>query len=79
MSRRSMDREEKEDTGTYVVVVNHEEQFALWPDGKEIPKGWRSAGKSGAKADCLTYVKSVWTDMTPASLRGRGGSRTTGG
>ena len=71
-----MDREEK---ATYVVVVNHEEQFALWPEDKEIPKGWRAAGKSGAKEDCLTFVKGVWTDMTPASLRRTGGGRTTNG
>jgi MbtH protein len=73
-----MDREDREDTATYVVVVNHEEQFALWPEGKEMPKGWRSAGKSGSKADCLEFVKSAWTDMTPASLRRPGGGTNSG-
>ncbi len=64
-----MDREEKEDTTTYVVVVNREEQYSIWPEGKEIPKGWRAAGKSGPKAECLAWVKEHWTDMTPLSLR----------
>lgn len=65
-----MDREDKEDTTTYVVVVNHEDQYSIWPEGKEVPLGWRAAGKSGPKAACLAWVKEVWTDMTPLSLRG---------
>ena len=72
-----MSREESEDTTTYVVVVNHEEQYSIWPEGKEIPWGWRAAGKSGPKAECLGWVKEVWTDMTPLSLRraGRGSTQ----
>jgi MbtH protein len=53
----------------YRVVVNHEEQYSIWPIAKEIPAGWRDAGKSGSKADCLAYVKEVWTDMRPLSVR----------
>jgi len=70
-----MTDEDREDTRTYLVVVNHEEQYSLWPDGKALPNGWRAAGRSGTKAECLAWVKEVWTDMTPASLRAaRGGS-----
>jgi len=61
--------EEREDTRTYVVVVNQEEQYSVWLDGKALPNGWRAAGKSGTKTECLAWVKEVWTDMTPASLR----------
>lgn len=53
----------------FQVVVNHEEQYSIWPDYKEIPKGWRKAGKSGYKKECLEYVEEVWTDMRPLSLR----------
>ena len=60
---------ETEDTTTYKVIVNHEEQYAIWPDFKEIPTGWREADKAGAKADCLAYIKEVWTDMRPLSVR----------
>ncbi|GCE27615.1 MbtH family protein [Dictyobacter alpinus] len=60
---------EQEDAKTYLVVVNHEEQYSLWPLGKEIPIGWREAGASGSKDDCLAYIKDVWTDMRPLSLR----------
>jgi len=53
----------------FQVVVNHEEQYSIWPDYKEIPKGWRKAGKSGYKKECLNYIEEVWTDMRPLSLR----------
>lgn len=54
---------------TFKVLVNHEEQYSIWPDYKAVPAGWREAGKSGPKADCLAYVEQVWTDMRPLSLR----------
>lgn len=61
--------DDREDTTTYRVVVNHEEQYSIWPVDREIPVGWRDAGKSGPKAECLAYIKEVWTDMRPLSLR----------
>jgi MbtH protein len=64
-----MSREETEDTTVYTVVVNHEEQYSIWPVGREYPLGWRDVGKSGAKAECLAHIKEVWTDMRPLSLR----------
>lgn len=64
-----MNRDEKEDNTTYVVVVNHEEQYSIWPDYREIPLGWQSVGKSGSKQECLEYIKEVWIDMRPLSLR----------
>jgi uncharacterized protein YbdZ (MbtH family) len=60
---------EKEDITIYKVVMNHEEQYSIWPDHKEIPNGWKHAGKTGLKAECLAYIKEVWTDMRPLSLR----------
>lgn len=58
-----------EDTTIYRVVVNDEEQYSIWPDYREIPLGWREVGKTGLKQDCLDYIKEVWTDMRPLSLR----------
>ena len=58
-----------EDMTVYTVVVNHEEQYSIWPAGREIPLGWRDAGKSGLKAECLAYIEAVWADMRPLSLR----------
>lgn len=60
---------EEDENAIYTVVVNHEEQYSIWPDYKDIPKGWRGVGKTGRKAECLAYIKEVWTDMRPLSLR----------
>jgi uncharacterized protein YbdZ (MbtH family) len=60
---------DREDTTIYKVVVNHEEQYSIWPEYKELPLGWKDVGKSGAKPECLAYIKEVWTDMRPLSLR----------
>ena len=62
---------EEEDKTIYKVVVNHEEQYSIWPAGRENPLGWNSVGKSGPKSECLAYIKEVWTDMRPLSLRKR--------
>lgn len=65
-----MDHEEQEDTTIYKVVVNHEEQYSIWPADRENPLGWKDAGPTtGPKAECLAYIKEVWTDMRPLSLR----------
>jgi len=61
--------ETEEDVRMYTVVVNHEEQYSIWPAGKQIPLGWKDAGKSGPKEECLNHIKEVWTDMRPLSLR----------
>ena len=57
------------DSTQYRVVVNHEEQYSIWPIYKEIPLGWRDVGKTGTKQECLDYIKEVWTDRRPTSLR----------
>ncbi|MDT0345733.1 MbtH family protein [Streptomyces litchfieldiae] len=54
---------------TYRVVVNDEEQYSIWPADRDVPEGWRDAGRSGGKAACLEYIEQVWTDMRPLSLR----------
>lgn len=64
-----MNFDEQDENITYKVVVNHEEQYSIWPAERENPLGWRDAGKSGSKAECLAYIKEVWTDMRPLSLR----------
>jgi MbtH protein len=65
----TMDREENEDNRIYKVVLNHEEQYSIWPADRENALGWQDAGKTGSKAECLEYIKEVWTDMRPLSLR----------
>jgi MbtH protein len=53
----------------YVVVVNDEEQYSIWLADRELPAGWKRAGKEGTKEECLAWVDEVWTDMRPLSLR----------
>jgi len=65
----SLHDSDREDTTIYKVVVNHEEQYSIWPEHKETALGWKDVGKSGPKAECLEYIKEVWTDMRPLSLR----------
>ena len=61
--------DEEEDKTIYKVVVNHEGQYSIWPADRRSFSGWNDVGKSGPKPECLTYIKEVWTDMRPLSLR----------
>lgn len=61
--------EDQEDTQIYKVVVNHEEQYSIWPIERQNPPGWKEVGVSGSKEECLKYIGEVWTDMRPLSLR----------
>jgi MbtH protein len=58
-----------DEDAVFHVVINHEEQYSIWPEYREIPNGWKSVGKQGSKQDCLDYIDKVWTDMRPLSLR----------
>lgn len=64
-----MNRDNEEDNAIYKVVMNHEEQYSIWPAERKNALGWRDAGKSGLKQECLAYIKEMWTDMRPLSLR----------
>jgi len=64
-----MEKVDREDTTIYRVVINQEEQYSIWPAHRDLPSGWTDAGKQGLKAECLSFVREVWTDMRPLSLR----------
>jgi len=64
-----MNQDDADDNMVYTVVVNHEEQYSIWPAERPAPLGWTDAGKSGSKQECLAHIKEVWTDMRPLSLR----------
>jgi len=55
----------------YRVVVNHEEQYSIWPVEKDTPAGWSEVGFEGPKEKCLDYIEEVWSDMRPLSVRER--------
>jgi MbtH protein len=58
-----------EDPTIYRVVINHEEQYSIWPADRQLPRGWFDTGKQGLKTECLSFIKDVWSDMRPVSLR----------
>ena len=60
---------EQPDAAVYKVVINHEEQYSIWPAERENALGWQDAGKTGTRQECLDYIQQVWTDMRPLSLR----------
>ena len=64
-----MNTDDRQDDEIYKVVVNHEEQYSIWSAERANPLGWTDAGKSGSKTECLAFIKDVWTDMRPLTLR----------
>lgn len=56
------------DTGEFLILVNDEGQYSLWPAFRETPAGWRRAGVAGARQACLEWIEANWTDMRPQSL-----------
>ena len=63
--------ESSDDESVYRVVVNDEEQYSIWAADRELPAGWREAGKTGSKLECLGHIEQVWTDMRPLSVQKR--------
>jgi MbtH protein len=55
----------------YKVVVNDEGQYSIWAADRSNPDGWRDAPKSGSRSECLAYIREVWIDMRPVSLRNK--------
>lgn len=64
-----MNIDDQEDATLYKVVVNHEQQYSIYPVDRVNPLGWTDAGKVGPKSECLDHIKEIWTDMRPLSLR----------
>lgn len=60
---------EDDDHRTYVVVVNEEEQYSIWPQQHPVPAGWQPLDTRGTKQECLDFIEGAWTDMRPLSLR----------
>jgi MbtH protein len=56
-------------TRSHAVVVNDEEQYSIWPVGRDLPAGWRADGFTGTEDECLAHIDETWTDMRPESLR----------
>ena len=58
-----------DEAGTFLVVVNDEDQHSLWPAFADVPAGWRKVFGEASRAECLAYVEEHWSDIRPKSLR----------
>jgi MbtH protein len=54
---------------SYLAVVNDEGQYSIWSADSVLPPGWKSAGRKGTRAECLAYIKVIWTDMRPLNSK----------
>ncbi|MDX3233397.1 MbtH family protein [Streptomyces sp. ME19-01-6] len=57
-----------DETGTFLVLVNHEGQHSLWPAFAEVPAGWTTVLAETSREEALAYVERTWTDLRPKSL-----------
>ena len=53
--------------GAFVVLINDQGQYSLWPAAAEIPAGWSVACEQSSRQACLEYVRGHWTDMRPST------------
>lgn len=56
---------------SYLVLINEEEQYSLWPELLDIPSGWICVFGPEKLSDCQNYIEMNWVDMRPKSLRER--------
>jgi MbtH protein len=54
--------------GVFLVLVNHEGQYSLWPEFAQVPSGWTLSFGPHNRDACLDYIGQNWTDMRPRSL-----------
>jgi MbtH protein len=58
----------EDENGTYLILVNQELQYSLWPTFKQIPDGWAAVGPQGNRRECLNWIERTWRDLRPKSL-----------
>jgi MbtH protein len=63
-----------DEAGEFLVLVNHEGQYSLWPSRMSVPAGWNPARAPASRAECLSWIDAHWTAMQPkpaiAAVRG---------
>lgn len=48
--------------GVFLVLVNDERQYSIWPAELPPPAGWRKAFGNDTRQSCLDYIDREWTD-----------------
>ncbi|HVJ51665.1 MAG TPA: MbtH family protein [Aliidongia sp.] len=59
----------EDENANYLVVVNDQGQYSLWPSFRDAPPGWTIVGPKGERQQCLDWIEAQWTDMRPKALR----------
>ena len=54
--------------GTYLVLVNDENQYSLWPDFVDVPAGWRMVHGPDSRQACREHVETPRTANRPRTL-----------
>ncbi|GAQ50749.1 MbtH family protein [Streptomyces acidiscabies] len=54
--------------GVYLVLINDEGQYSLWPSFAEVPEGWTVELTETDRQSALDHINTHWTDMRPKSL-----------
>ncbi|MFV8310985.1 MbtH family protein [Mycobacteroides chelonae] len=60
-----------DDSGSFLVLVNDQEQHSLWPSFADAPSGWHAVYGHADRAACLEYIDEQWPDIRPKDLRQR--------
>lgn len=58
----------EDNDGIYLVLINDELQYSLWPAFADVPPGWKTVKEASSRQECLDYIEIHWTDMRPRSL-----------
>ena len=58
-----------DEDATFLVLINHEEQYSLWPEFAAVPDGWTVVLGPSGRTEALAFIDRAWTDLRPRSLR----------
>lgn len=56
----------------YLVLMNDDGQYSIWPAFAEIPRGWTVVYEKNRRGECLDYIESHWSDMRPNRVKSTG-------
>jgi MbtH protein len=58
----------EDEDASYLVLVNQEGQYSLWPAFADVPQGWETIFGREKRQACFEFIERNWTDMRPKSL-----------
>lgn len=57
-----------DESSSFFVLINDEEQYSLWPEFAQVPAGWRTVLGPVTRSEAIGYIEQEWTDLRPKSL-----------